>query len=1355
MASCTRPSTAGSDSSLSPPPESPNLDPNNTIAVRAPGGDDGHSIIEFGDVVEKQPDANQGNGAADQVEQVTNNENNNQDDGGENANQGVATPEPVQEEDANGFGKITIAPYIDGEFDIYEYDAVKNQDEKQDEPETDLKDDEAQDGQEILNELEDPKVSDDLKAIDDQENLEDPVTPENGEIAEEVEAPEAIDDLYRADTPTPVGTAPEPNTDGAEVPEVAEVLSASEALNNALLDTPAVLGEPEVPAGSNIDGVDIPAQSQVTVNSEAPVDSEAASQIAGDAGEKPEKVVFKFKKFTPISAFENFLKNAENMSYEELYHRTSLISNVLQQYQDEYDDVGRKLNNYESRRAAEKQIIDEKKKAAEDKKKADEKEALLAEDRTLLMLQEKYDAELKLRGDKWVAFVDKFEAIGGEPEVLDRLKKLHEVAFAAALLKRSRAVEKQEAIPAKVPLVRGDLPALSKKDFEPHFKRRRIIQDRVAFDEKKQADVYVQNYNSKMSGNQKLVDRNAVDLEDDQFNESGRPKRRTAAQRAFYDTEQSETPPETEPENLPLKRSRTKRVLDDGIASPGRPPTYVESRDGTPARVFPSGKRVGRPPGSKTKNPGGKVPQSKLNTVHVPSASESEAEGGGTQNNQIESRAQELEPAQEEQLQAAAESLVAQTVEAISPAGGPAKKKHAGGRPKKKIAVEEAVAGPSNALVEEVSIAPKPKNKGGRPRKHPIPAGGAKGRGGRFKKEPAAQQAPIQVVEEEEVIQSTEHDNESLFPSTTTSRPSTSSSGGTDATFGARQTRRGGTRAKSQAQGTSVTNLEDLDAPGQSFSTNGRGKRKRAVTESMPPPEPVESGISEGENIIVDTYRPDLEEVASEPPKKRKTVRTKKGKAVAQLIAPPQEFTSEHPGEASNTGRPKRKRAMALPESSIDPDDLGDYLSDDDGETPPPSKRRKARGGRKGKSVMRDQTTDLDTGVEGDSSAPPSRKRAARAVTKRNTIKQETVDEESSGDNEVLQPPKTRKSRTNTLIVAESTGIEAGVGGIAERYNGEGSSAPAPKKRSQAADGVEIVAEGTVPKKRKARAISKGKGISLGESVEPEAAAFKNEGVGFQNGGENAGLAVGGHVEADTESAPPLKKRKTRTAKGKATKIESTGEDELEDSEDYSGMDPQEAEILRKKKRKSRKLAAATRQRWANGSMKGPMDKRKATNAAKKAAKLAEKAAKAAEPAPIMASGPVVADGPAPVGNIAQVVQQELAQGVARGAEEVKKAPVTKPKIPAFSIQTGPVALAPAPPPAPAPARASTRVRKPTSRSMGLDGAADDSDDYDADERYPSAYHEFQALTSPKGVSLGKRARKSYADYSEDEEDSY
>ncbi|KAE9368790.1 hypothetical protein N431DRAFT_428543 [Stipitochalara longipes BDJ] len=1405
VASCTRPSTAGSaksESTLSPPPESPSLDPANPTAIqnrRVKGNS--RSIVKVGDGVDNslaqgqsQPLPEQNHATSEQAPQITINENFSQNQGEEISNQTIMSQNPVQEDDKDDFAMITIAPYIAGAFDDYVYQ-VKESDKK-DEPENDLKDDE--------NGSEDPKASDELKVVDEQDDLVDPATPNNEvdstqvieedlygtdtprpEPATEPATPQVIeDDIYGLDTPRPEPATPQvaeedlydadslraetptPLAAGEDVEEFnvngAEAIKASEALSGALLGGAADVSTLEVPTNTDADGVviphpselnsaNLPGLSQFTINSENQVASEVASQVAGDK-EEPELIVVKYKTFTAASDFEDFLKDANNMSYDELYRRTAIVADALKAYEKEFDDVSQQLYNFEQNKAFEKEVADEKKKANEDKRKINNKDALLAEDDALIELFTKYEAKLKFRGNKWLTFLAEFEEEGGDSKDIERLKKLHEPAFTSSLGKRKRTVQKEAAKPQKVELVNGDLPLLSKKDREPHFKRRKIIQDRVVFDERKQSDVYQQPYNAKMTGNQKLLDRNAANFGEVELNENGRPKRSTA-KRAFYDTEQSDTAPDTEPENLPAKRARRQRVVDDGIASPGRPQTIFESRDGTPARVFPSGKRVGRPPGSKTKNPGGKAAQSKLNTVQVAEPSESEADDGQAKNDPAEFQAQELEPAQEEQLHAAASSLVAQTVvEANAAAGGPVKKKHAGGRPKKNIVTEEPLDGPSNAPTEEVFIAPKPKNKGGRPRKHPVPAGGARARGGRAKKQSAVEQTAVQVGEEEEIIQSTEHDNESAFPSTSTSRPTTSSSGGTDGTFGGRQTRRT-TRGKSQAQSASVTLEDQLGAPGPSTSTNGRGKRnKRIITEDIQPAQFIESAIqsddSEGENIVVDTYRLDLLEEAT-PPKKpiRKAIRAKKGKVTthsAPLPIAPQEVTPEPTGEASNntTGRPKRKRAAALPPSSIDPDQLGEYLSDDDGESPPPSKRRNARGGRKGKQVKREQTTDPDTGVEGDSSVPPSRKRAVRAVTKRNAIKQEMETEESSGESDVPQPPTTRKSRTNTLIIAEGAGPVTVASGSMEGEFGEEAAASASKKRpvsrgKQAARDVEIVEE-DMSKKRKLPTTNKAKDIALGDIIEP--ATVKSEGIEVQDGNENAYLEFGGHNMGDAEPAPPAKKRK-RAAKGKTAKTESTGDDDFEDSEDYTGMDPAEAEMLRKKKRKSKKLAAATKARWANGTMKGPMEKRKATNAAKKAAKLAVKAGiegvietadpagfavPAAEPPADTVMGGMGGDGIADVGPAAGT-EWRVFQGGDVGGPVMGDTMAT-------------------------PARASTRVRKPTSRAMGLDGADDYSDDDGSLKE--SEYDRFQALSSPKGgFSLGKRARKSYIGF--DDEDSF
>jgi hypothetical protein len=360
------------------------------------------------------------------------------------------------------------------------------------------------------------------------------------------------------------------------------------------------------------------------------------------------------------------------------------------------------------------------------------------------------------------------------------------------------------------------------------------------------------------------------------------------------------------------------------------------------------------------------------------------------------------------------------------------------------------------------------------------------------------------------------------------------------------------------------------------------------------------------------------------------------------------------------------------------------------------------------------------------------------------------VDEESSGD-QVPQPPKTRKSRTNTLIVAEGAGAISVTGSSMERDIDAGTSAAAPKKRpvsrgKQGAKDVEIVRENVIlPKKRKA-IISKGKSVALGDINEPE--QMKSEGAEVQNGDENAGLELGGGGENMTygDLAPPAKKRKTRTIKGKAAKTESTGDDDFSDSEDYTGMDPTQAELLRKKKRKSKKLAAATRKRWANGTMKGPMEKRKATNAAKKAAKLAAKQVGGLDGV----AETVVAGSAEPAGDAGEGVNDALVGGVtmATGATMAAVDTMTT----GASSNAGPMiagVTVASVGPMPAPARSSTRVRKPTSRAMGLDGA-DDSDEGE----FRSEYDHFQALSSPKGTTLGKRARKSYIGL-DDEEDSF
>ncbi|KAF8852007.1 hypothetical protein BDZ45DRAFT_765110, partial [Acephala macrosclerotiorum] len=100
--------------------------------------------------------------------------------------------------------------------------------------------------------------------------------------------------------------------------------------------------------------------------------------------------------------------------------------------------------------------------------------------------------------------------------------------------------------------------------------------------------------------------------------------------------------------------------------------------------------------------------------------------------------------------------------------------------------------------------------------------------------------------------------------------------------------------------------------------------------------------------------------------------------------------------------------------------------------------------------------------------------------------------------------------------------------------------------------------------------------------------------------------------------SPLSPRRNSPTPDSEDEQAKSASEPE-DDSEAESEQKLTEA--VRKAKAKSAKLAEATRKRWADGRMKGPMEKRAATNEAKRAAKFAAQAAKNG-PGPSQATTP-------------------------------------------------------------------------------------------------------------------------------------
>lgn len=267
-------------------------------------------------------------------------------------------------------------------------------------------------------------------------------------------------------------------------------------------------------------------------------------------------------------------------------------------------------------------------------------------------------------------------------------------------------------------------------------------------------------------------------------------------------------------EDVPVKRARKPKVFEDGAtASPQVSPQNLGLMPAA-KRTFPSGKRVGRPPKAYS--------QSKLQAVQTVQASPDIA--GEVQGVNMGGNVGELTPSGTAEVTAV-------------------KRKHPGGRPKK-------VQGPSEGGLLET---PKPKNKGGRPRKNrtreTTPTQDGTVLVSTVKDEPGSAANMVQLGDADDVMQSTEVEEASRGNSPATSRPSSSSSSETASSFGgagARRSARASTRTKTLARELSARSVDEdiianVDNHVLSSASSAKDKRKRATAETEPSPIVVEA----------------------------------------------------------------------------------------------------------------------------------------------------------------------------------------------------------------------------------------------------------------------------------------------------------------------------------------------------------------------------------------------------------------------------------------------------------------------------------------------------------------------------------
>lgn len=406
----------------------------------------------------------------------------------------------------------------------------------------------------------------------------------------------------------------------------------------------------------------------------------------------------RFPRFMTVECFEEQVKDAEDMSYEELYALTAGISKTLVAYQTEWELIDKELNDHEALQKAEMKRAEEAaKQLAEEQKTRD--------DDARAVVQTRFADKMKLKGQDWSRWVASEEFASLSPEDVRHLHNLKNPQFMALANKKKRGFKLKEEIYEYAPIQEYKVTK-EETNFEKR-KRGKLI-DPIKFDDMKTADVYGFDYSphAKHHGAQPIEERaqrkRMAQLSDDhgspaasvEINDSNRIRVPRRSTKRLYDNEHSGSP-ESDDGGLPAKRARRARVFEDGPEATGRSGSETPGQP----RIFASGKRIGRPP------------KSKLQAVQM--ASETPTPFNDRHEGDAQSQDRELHPLQQAELQNAAELLVNQASADKMSVPPQMKKKHAGGRPKKIV-----IDPPETGIDQAAPLTPKPKNKGGRPRKN-------------------------------------------------------------------------------------------------------------------------------------------------------------------------------------------------------------------------------------------------------------------------------------------------------------------------------------------------------------------------------------------------------------------------------------------------------------------------------------------------------------------------------------------------------------------------------------------------------------------------------------------------------------
>lgn len=249
---------------------------------------------------------------------------------------------------------------------------------------------------------------------------------------------------------------------------------------------------------------------------------------------------YPYHEFTPTENFEAYLTGAPEMSLNDLLHRTAVIQQVLQTYQNEWVDVDKQIYEWEEADKSKAKLLAEEQKAQADIDQAED-------DARMMELSTEYKSYLSMSRREWnetftKQYEHQYEEMDEDEEAQARatlvlLNRLRDPFYMKGFHRRQKAVQSQKWDDKLVEKPEAESKQ-TKEERDLDERKRKFLTDRITFDDMLRADAYGYTYNAmdlsrgdqrlpnlRVVAKNKVVKRNGKEADLDIDLEAPRPKR--------------------------------------------------------------------------------------------------------------------------------------------------------------------------------------------------------------------------------------------------------------------------------------------------------------------------------------------------------------------------------------------------------------------------------------------------------------------------------------------------------------------------------------------------------------------------------------------------------------------------------------------------------------------------------------------------------------------------------------------------------------------------------------------------------------------------------------------------------------